>query len=137
MKKHLRSHQARIVLVVLVVGVVAAVAVPTAAFGKRDVKAGSCTGMTIKGFSPHQGPVGTRVTVKGSHLGAENYLNTFFPGKNGDWIWVHHSDEDLSMLGQGILITEVPDGAISGRFFIRDGEDCEFAYSPTKFKVTG
>jgi hypothetical protein len=134
MKHYLDTRKGRAAIVVLLLVAVAAIAIPSAALGKSTRTAGTCNGLSISNFSPRSGFVGkTVVTIYGTHLAGDNYLNVFFKSKNG-MTWVHHSDMDLTHLGQGWLTAPVPDDAITGPISIRDGSGCEFG-SSQNFKV--
>lgn len=135
MRRHLASRKGRAVVVALLLGAIVAIAVPSVAFGKQ---AGTCNGLQINNFSPKSGKPGkTVVTIYGNHLAGDNYINVFFKANDSTGkVWVHHSDMDLTHLGQGWLTARVPDTAVTGPIMIRDGSGCEFG-SSKPFRVDG
>ena len=138
MRTKFQSRKVHAAASALLLSAVAAVAVmmivPSAALGKA---AGTCNGLEITSFSPKQGARDTTiVTIMGSHLEGSHYLNTFFKEKNG-WQWVHHSDENLTTLGQGYFTALVPDRAITGPIRVRDGSGCTYSTSKNFVVVDG
>jgi hypothetical protein len=141
MRNHLDTRRGRAGMVLLLLVVVAAIAVPSAALGKSSRVAGTCNGLKINNFSPQIGGPGTVVTLWVSHLQGTHYLNVFFKRKGG-WQWVHHSDYITPATGPGgsagdddILIVPAPPNVVTGPIAIRDGSGCKFSYSEHPFKV--
>ncbi len=128
MRTYLDTRKRRAVVVALLLVAVTAIAVPSVAFGKQ---AGTCDGMQINNFSPKEGKPGkTVVTFYGNHLEGDNYLNVFFKANDSTGqVWVHHSDMDLTHLGQGWFTAKVPDTALTGPVKVRDGSGCDFGFS--------
>ena len=126
-KSHTRKWRA--VIVALLIVAVAAIAVPSVGWGggrnlQRDAES------TI---SPQ---VGKASQDGGDHLREPpgrarfRYLNVFFKANDSSGrVWVHHSDMDLTHLGQGWLTAPVPDTAVTGPIMIRNSSGCEFGLS--------